>query len=222
MSVSKSPFRAGSGSVAAAPVSAGGAASKSVTNEELQDVLSATFLGKETWTELRAFLKATHADDALPAANFRKIVAFAVKHIEQGSLPEETRVQVADDAAILLYFTFALAVLSAALAQHTKDTTFTSDLTKLQIKADYVNELSNAYKLRSAHRWQRAGRSRWRRVHGVHECASYQRHGDAACAFATLCTHALYPPHSCSRTSPLSNTLLTDCAAAVGAVCAQA
>jgi hypothetical protein len=65
------------------------------------------------------------------------------------SLPEDTRAKLADDPSILLYFSFARAVLQAALAQHTKETTFQSDLAKLQVKPDYANELANAYKQRS-------------------------------------------------------------------------
>ena len=87
MSVAKSPFRVGGGSVSGAPGSAGaaaGGANRAVSTEELQDALASTFLGKERWASLRAFLRATAQADALPAANFRKLVAFAVKHIEQG------------------------------------------------------------------------------------------------------------------------------------------
>jgi hypothetical protein len=80
MSVVKSPFRA-TAAAGTAPASGGKPA---VSSEELQDLLSATFLGKENWNNLRAFLKATMGPDALPGANFRKLVAFAVKHIEQG------------------------------------------------------------------------------------------------------------------------------------------
>jgi len=147
MSVAKSPFRAGS-AAAVAPASGGAAGGKALSSEDLQDLLSASFLGKENWTQLRAFLKATLSADALPAANFRKLVAFAVKHLEQGSLPEDTRVKIVDDEAVLVYFTFALAVLQSALAQHTKEATFQADLTKLQVKPEYVTELVNAYKMR--------------------------------------------------------------------------
>lgn len=149
MSVSKSPFRAGGGSVSA---SASGASlpSKVLTLEELQDVLSASFLGgsRDRLLSVRGFLKATSSAEAMPAKNFNRIVGFAVKQIEQGALPEETRLKVLADDSILLYFTFALDVLQAAIAQHTKDGTFMSDLGKMQIKAEYVSELANAYKQR--------------------------------------------------------------------------
>lgn len=64
------------------------------------------------------------------------------------SLPEETRLKIYTDPSILVYFTFALEVLQSALAQHAKEATFSADLAKLQIKADYVNEMANAYKQR--------------------------------------------------------------------------
>ena len=113
-------------------------------------MLSASFLGgaRDRLTTVRGFLKATSGSDALPAKNFSRLVGFAVRHIEQGALPEETRLKLVDDEAILIYFTFALDVLQAAIAQHTKESTFSADLTKMQIKAEYVTELANAYKQR--------------------------------------------------------------------------
>lgn len=150
MSVSKSPFRAGGGSVSAGAPGGASLASKSLTLEELQDVMAASFMGgaRDRLTIVRGFLRATSAADALPAKNFSRLVGFAVRQMEQGALPEDTRLKLVADEAIMLYFNFALEVLRAAIAQHTKDSTFSADLSKMQIKAEYVTELANAYKQR--------------------------------------------------------------------------
>ena len=76
------------------------------------------------------------------------------------SLPEETRAKIYSDPAVLAPFSFALRVLQAAVAAHTKEAVFMSDLTKLGLRAEYVAELTNAYKQRREHMTDTAQKQR--------------------------------------------------------------
>lgn len=153
-------------------------AARPPTNEELNDLISQTFITKVYINDVREFMKltSTAGHEAIPIANFKKLIQLAIKQIENNvcsmhsalfalvraciflilysivcimnvqTLPADTRDKILNDAPVLNYFTLIYAVLASAVRVLVKDSTFQSDLQKLNIKAEYVAELVNEYK----------------------------------------------------------------------------